>query len=564
MDIVLVPKNIPVISLLRRIGPSELVFWLVGIILVLIPFVWRLQLLMLRAFDADELQHLHSAWLVSEGFLPYRDYFQHHTPGLHYLLSPVFWLADVKTDPASALRLIFLSRQLMWLFTGLGLGLIFYLGTVWKGTSVGLVGTIMLGNCIMYLEKTIEIRPDVAASALWIACVLVLFVALAAPDQAALGVIPKYLFSGALLALSLIFTQKMLVALPSLFITMISHLVEGYRREKLGSFIVSWIYFAVGASLPIAAVAWLFYYQGGLTTLIEFCFLMNTDPNARWSPVYYLTQLTRQDPWLVAIGAVAVVRYIVGLVSSGVSRSGDMLVTSCVVIPVAGLFVLPWPERQYYVTFLPFLALFSGAVIIEIRRMLLQFMEGQSTKGMQMKVAITLIGLFYALWFTLGVSNSVIGKLLPYSVMWILGTGIAWVSLKSGWSHIALASLLVCLSWNSLVQFRDAFKLSNTNQLLEISYVIANTDPSAVVLDGWSGTGVFRPHAFFYWFLHRRLVATLETSVLRNLVAGLKSGHIRPTLIILDDELKMASPDLNDFIRQKYLPVGVGDIWRKR
>ena len=91
-------------SLLRRRDAGELVFWLAGVFLILGPFLWRLQLLMVRAFDADELQHLHSAWLVSEGFLPYRDYFQHHTPGLHYLLGPLFWLRDVKTDAAGALR----------------------------------------------------------------------------------------------------------------------------------------------------------------------------------------------------------------------------------------------------------------------------------------------------------------------------------------------------------------------------------------------------------------------------------------------------------------------------
>ncbi len=91
-------------SLLRRRDAGELVFWLAGVFLILGPFLWRLQLLMVRAFDAHELQHLHSAWLVSEGFLPDRDYFQHHTPGLHYLLGPLFWLRDVKTDAAGALR----------------------------------------------------------------------------------------------------------------------------------------------------------------------------------------------------------------------------------------------------------------------------------------------------------------------------------------------------------------------------------------------------------------------------------------------------------------------------
>ena len=551
-------------SLLRRRDPGELVFWLAGVFLVLCPFLWRLQLLMVRAFDADELQHLHSAWLVSEGFLPYRDYFQHHTPGLHYLLGPLFWLRDVKTDAAGALQLIFLSRQLMWLFTGLGLGLTFCLGTVWKGASAGLVGTIMLGNCIMYLEKTIEVRPDVAASALWTACVLILLVALSSPGQSAVSANPKYMFSGALLALSLIFTQKMMAALPGLFITMIVHLIDGYRRKKIALRIVSWIYFAMGVSVPIAAVACYFYFHGGLTALIEFCFLMNIDPTARWSSVYYLTQLTRQDPWLVAIGAVAVVRHVVGLVRGGGSRFGDVLLTSNVVALVIGLFVVPWPERQYYVTFLPLLALFAGHLIIEIWRMLLELTKGQATKGMQMEAVITLISLFYALWFTLGTSNQVIGELPVYLMIWLCGVGVIWVVLKFGWSHMVLVLLLVCISWISLVQFRDAFKLGNTNQLDEIQYVIRNTDPKATVLDGWSGIGVFRPHAFFYWFLHRRLVATLEVDAMDSLLTGLKSAYIQPTLIIFDDDLQMVSPDLNEFVVHNYLSVGVGDIWRRR
>ena len=551
-------------SLLRRRDPFELVFWLAGGFLVLGPFFWRLQLLRVRTFDADEFQHLHSAWLIFEGFLPYRDYFQHHTPGLHYLLSPLFRFADVKTDSVNALWLIFLSRQLMWLFTGLGLGLTFCLGTVWKGASTGLVATIMLGNCIMYLEKTIEIRPDVVASALWTACILVLLVALHSPDQSAVSLNPRYMFSGALLALSLIFTQKMLVALPGLSITMISHLVDGYRRKQLGLRIASWVNFAMGAAVPIATVACVFYFQGGLTALIEFCFLMNTDPTARWSPLYYLTQLTRQDPWLVAIGAVAVVWQIVSLARAGVSKSGDVLLTSNLVALVAALFFVPWPERQYYVSFLPLLALFAGALIIELWRKLLEFMKGQTTKGMQTELAITLIALFYALWFTLGVSKSMMGELLAYLVTWVLGAGVVWAALKFGWSHLALASLLMCISWTSLVQFRDAFELSNTNQLDEIQYVIANSDPKATVMDGWSGIGVFRPHAFFYWFLHRRLVATLEADVMDNLLAGLKSGYIQPALIIFDDDLRVASPDLNDFVTNNYLSVGVGDIWRRR
>ena len=45
--------------------------------------VARLVLLQSRAFDADELQHAHAAWAFHQGLLPFRDFFEHHMPGLY-------------------------------------------------------------------------------------------------------------------------------------------------------------------------------------------------------------------------------------------------------------------------------------------------------------------------------------------------------------------------------------------------------------------------------------------------------------------------------------------------
>jgi len=39
--------------------------------------------------DSDEIEHLHASWLISQGLLPYRDFFQHHNPTLWVLLSPI-------------------------------------------------------------------------------------------------------------------------------------------------------------------------------------------------------------------------------------------------------------------------------------------------------------------------------------------------------------------------------------------------------------------------------------------------------------------------------------------
>lgn len=39
--------------------------------------------------DSDEAEHLHCAWLVAQGLTPFRDFWQNHSPTLHYLLAPV-------------------------------------------------------------------------------------------------------------------------------------------------------------------------------------------------------------------------------------------------------------------------------------------------------------------------------------------------------------------------------------------------------------------------------------------------------------------------------------------
>lgn len=37
----------------------------------------------------DEFEHLHASWLVSKGFIPYRDFFEHHHPLLWYISAPI-------------------------------------------------------------------------------------------------------------------------------------------------------------------------------------------------------------------------------------------------------------------------------------------------------------------------------------------------------------------------------------------------------------------------------------------------------------------------------------------
>src|SRR5437016_5692798 len=63
-----------------------------------------------EGFNEDELQHLHAAWLVHQGFVPYRDYFDHHPPLFHYTFAPlVSWLGGSQAALFLVTRLLALG-----------------------------------------------------------------------------------------------------------------------------------------------------------------------------------------------------------------------------------------------------------------------------------------------------------------------------------------------------------------------------------------------------------------------------------------------------------------------
>ncbi|HQO35867.1 MAG TPA: hypothetical protein PLG59_14485, partial [bacterium] len=58
------------------------------VLLIRIPeFLYRL-------FDPDEFEHLHAAFCTNQGMVPYRDFFEHHTPLFWIFLQPLYLLLD--------------------------------------------------------------------------------------------------------------------------------------------------------------------------------------------------------------------------------------------------------------------------------------------------------------------------------------------------------------------------------------------------------------------------------------------------------------------------------------
>jgi len=102
---------------------------------------------------------------------------------------------------------------------------------------------------------------------------------------------------------------------------------------------------------------------------------------------------------------------------------------------------------------------------------------------------------------------------LSESVMWDSWKlyWIVWISCLAGilltvWrkkrEYIALF-LLICFGLYPFNQILTDTRTSNQEKLNEIRYVLEHTTSEDTVMDGWSGLGVFRDHAYYYYFVHK-------------------------------------------------------------
>src|SRR5204863_8808030 len=66
----------------------------------------------------------------------------------------------------------------------------------------------------------------------------------------------------------------------------------------------------------------------------------------------------------------------------------------------------------------------------------------------------------------------------------------------------ALVLFFIAMSVGPLIRIQSTLASTHPSpQIEEIQYIMENTTPTETVMDGYRGSGVFRPHAYFFWFL---------------------------------------------------------------
>jgi hypothetical protein len=454
--------------------------------------VVRLPLLPGRAFDPDEFEHAHAAWSAFSGMLLYRDFFEHHTPWYYYALRPFFNWFQVDASLDSAKQFLILGRALSFALTILSLGLVVRIGRHWQDRRIGLLAGLLLVTQPIFLQKTLEMRPDVPALAFFLGGVALLLRGLEQESDAPPSGRRWFAAAGLAVGGAVMCTQKALFVLPGALVGLAVWALAGGSARAVRSRILSIVLFVAGVCVP-AALTWAaFAAQGAGREFITNNFLLN----ARWkhTATHQLLKLLTTSGPVLALALVGMTRSLVRFFRGPEPRRHGDVVLICTVIGLfLGVLVVPAAHRQYYLMPLPILCLFAA-------------------EGLYFLVALA-----YA-------------RARP----WLLG--------------VALAGLAVL----PIIALRDAYRESNDEQLARLQRVYETTKPADLVMDGWAGMGVFRPHAFRHFFLHEETRAMLPGEEWDAYLDALESGRIRPKLIALDENLRALGPRFVDFVERNY------------
>lgn len=466
----------------RRLSSGVAPEWIVWIGISLLV-VARLPLLAHRTFDWDEFEHAHAAWCWWKGMLPYRDFFEHHTPWYYLLLRPLFdWFA-VDASLADATRFLIAARVLSLALTGLSLLLIVELGRQWRDRRVGVLAAFLLVGQPFVFQKTLEARPDVPAMALFLTCLWCLVRALRTPR----GQLRGFVSAGLALGAAVMFTQKMLFVLPGMAVVFLAWVVADERpaRLRLGAV------FLAGLFVPgLLTWAWFSLHHDGGAFLAN-NFLLN----ATWKPLatpQFRNLLMYSAPILI-LALLAAVEILRQFFRTRRWDPADLLLLATLVGLFAGVAVIPVAQQQYYLMPVP-------------------------------------IACLLAAWATV----TLIDRLPPRR------------------RTRALLISLLALSILPAAFLGQAYGLRNDRQLARLGEIFARTGRTDLVMDGFEGTGVFRPHAFYYFFIHTDLRPMLSPARLDAYLDDLERGRVRPRVIALDKHLVSLGPRFLDFVNRNY------------
>ncbi|MBB5143195.1 ArnT family glycosyltransferase [Desulfovibrio intestinalis] len=278
--------------------------------------------------DHDEYEHLYSAYLMLQGQIPYRDFFQHH----HFLYW-IFLAPFVKNFP-DTYYLLYIGRSLS-LCALLITAFYTYKISILKGgdkKSVFLFVTVLL-SIDMIVHSSLLVRPDIFMVGAFFSGLYYYIIYL--KNKNLLCLVLSFLLFFA----SFLFLQK---AVFLLFGFCLCAIYQLYKKELyLRDFLIALV-------LPLSVLGYLLYFMSEEHVLVDY-FELNWLFNFKISMVYGWVRLKLPLFFCSISLIIAEVRII---------KRAPFQFTSIIFLGFCVFFaLLPTPYEQYYIPLFPFLVI---------------------------------------------------------------------------------------------------------------------------------------------------------------------------------------------------------------
>jgi len=511
-----------------------------------------------RQFDPDEFMHLHSSWSLHKGLIPYRDYFDHYTPLFRLFFAQFFQMFQVETNIKEAIGFLFFARKVEWLISGVVLLLTFWLGRIWRSTETGLVAVVFLLTTDAYWNLALEVRPDPLSTAFGLLSLISAVRAVRAAGDARARRL-KFLWSGLFLALGFLTIQKDVYGFPGIALGMCWYIWKPSEKRSRGSRITDVAIQFLGFCIPIVLTGAYFYFQHGLTQFIRYNFLFYLGgPHDSLSRP--LIQFLYSQPFLGIFGVAGLLSSLATFFRNELPVRGDFIVAPTALSFIVGLFFIPTPYYQYYILFLPLVSVLASSFLFDAADRLREYAKFNRKKSSLVASLPVLLLLILICW------NSGSERPLVLVVGFWYGAFLVASLLASRLAPaFAICFFMVAISVAPSLRLLHAFALPVINpQFDEMRYILENTSPSETVMDGYQGSGIFRPHAYFYWFMPFNDRARIPMNERQGLMEDLRSGTIAPRVILFDINLRNLTPAVTEFLESNYEPTGTGTIWKRK
>lgn len=534
-----------------------------------------------RGIDPDELEHLHAAFCVSQGQLPYRDFFEHHAPALYFAAWPAFALFG------PTLQTLWVLRGTMWLITGLTALRLARPPRVAPGsltphtftspTVNSLAGLFFLGTTVA-VAKGLEFRPDVPATGLlaW-----VLWLTLDHPDPAVgqgspspgsprlrvpLPPLPQIPLRALLVALcaglATLFTQKAIVPLAALSAALtLQGLVTRQWRDVLWRIVP----ITFGVAIAWIATGLLFTCLGAGPVFFDSTIAQLWRWPLRSGTWPHLRPTLAADGWFWALALLGTAHQLRPWLwpSTPIPRSAPFpLLAVATLLCVASLGLVKATFPQYYLLWFPWLALLAPS-----GWNLLHPLLAPSTPAPRPRltppalIAVAALALFTLAALTRALIQGPTGS-LPFLFQPSPSRALAGLLLLAATLTLGLflllspsarlSKLLLALTLSlGLARHANLLAWHNQPQVAAIEALHARVPPTKSVLDGFTGWGALRPHAYYHWWLNPFSLALIPPGQLEADLLNLFRNN--PPAALLDDaELQRLPPAIRAEIETRY------------